>query len=159
VVVVGAIVVVDVVVVAHGPVVVEGIVVAVVDRMVVLVVMDVVVADELVGGRVVVVDGPGAARAVEGAGPGSLAVEDTPAVVCPRRGDGPEGGAAAAPGDLLVALLDPVAQPIQAHHLGKVGLLGAPAGGVRQVGQQIPTAVSRQAPGVGGGNHQPPPPN
>jgi hypothetical protein len=28
--------------------------------------------------------------------------------------------------DLLVALLDSVAQPIQAHHLGKVGLLGAP---------------------------------
>jgi hypothetical protein len=93
VVVVGAVVVVDVVVVAHGPVVVEGVVVVVV-----LVVMDVVVADELVGGRVVVVDGPGAARVVEGAGPGRLAVEDTPAVVCPGRGDGPEGGAVAAPG-------------------------------------------------------------
>jgi hypothetical protein len=91
VVVVGAVVV-DVVVVAHGPVVVEG----VVDGVVVLVVMDVVVADELVGGRVVVGDGPGAAPAVEGAGPGRLAVEDTPAVVCLGRGDGPEGGAAAA---------------------------------------------------------------
>src|SRR5512132_672797 len=31
--------------------------------------------------------------------------------------------------DLLVALLDPVAQPVQAHHLGQVGLLGAAAGG------------------------------
>jgi hypothetical protein len=102
VVVVGAVVVVEVVVVVvvvgHGPVVVEGVVVVVVDGVVVLVVMGVVVADELVGGRVVGVDGPGAARVVEGAGPGCLAVEDRPAVVGPGRGDGPEGGAAAAPG-------------------------------------------------------------
>jgi hypothetical protein len=110
VVVVGAVVVVDVVVVGHGPVVVEGVVVAVVDRVVVLVVVDVVGADELVGGRVVVVDGPGAARGVEGAGPGRLAVEDTPAVVCPRRGDGPEGGAAAAPG-APAAMAGPTATP------------------------------------------------
>ena len=96
-VVVGAVVVVDVVVVAHGPVVVEGVLVVVVDRVVVLVTMDVVAADELVG-REVVVDGPGAARVVEGAGPGRLAVEDTPAVVWPGRGDGPEGDAAAATG-------------------------------------------------------------
>jgi hypothetical protein len=109
VVVVGAVVVVDVVVVAHGPVVVEGVVVVVVDRVVVLVVME-VVAEELVGGRVVVVDGPGAARAVEGAGPGRLAVEDTPAVVCPGRGDGPEGGAAAAPGG-PAAMAGPTATP------------------------------------------------
>ena len=68
-VVVGAVVVVEVVVVGHGPVVVEGVVVAVVDGVVVLVVMEVVVADELVGGRVVVVDGAGAARVVAGAGP------------------------------------------------------------------------------------------
>jgi hypothetical protein len=43
--------------------------------------------------------------------------------------------------DLLVALLDPVAQPIQPHHLGKVGLLGAAGGGAGQVGQQVSTAV------------------
>jgi hypothetical protein len=98
VVVVGAVVVVDVVVVAHGTVVVEGVVVTVVDRVVVLVVMDVAAADEPVGGREVVVDGSGAARVVDGAGPGRLAVEDTPAVVGPGRGDGPEGGAAAATG-------------------------------------------------------------
>jgi hypothetical protein len=98
VVVVGAVVVVDVVVVGHGPVVVEGVVVVVIDGVVVRVVMEVVVADELVGGRLVVVDGPGAARVVEGAGSGRLAVEDTPAVVGPGRGDGPEGGAAAATG-------------------------------------------------------------
>ena len=102
-VVVGAVVVVDVVVVdvvgvAHGLVVVEGVVVAVVDRVVVPVVMDVVAADEPVGGREVVVDGRGAARAVEEPGPGRLSVEDTPAVVRPGRGDGPERGAAAAPG-------------------------------------------------------------
>ena len=109
VVVVGAVVVVDVVVVGHGPVVVEGVVV-VVDRVVVLVVMEVVVADELVGGREVVVDGPGAARAVEGAGPGRLAVEDTPAVVCPGRGDGPEGGADAGTGG-PAAMAGPTATP------------------------------------------------
>jgi hypothetical protein len=110
VVVVGAVVVVDVVVVAHGPVVVEGVVVAVVDGVVVLVVMDGVVADELVGGGVVVVDGPGAARVVEGAGPGCLAVEDTPAVVCPGPGDGPEGDAAAATGG-PAAMAGPTATP------------------------------------------------
>ena len=110
VVVVWAVVVVDVVVVAHGPVVVEGVVVAVVDRVVVLVVMDVVVADELVGGRVAVVDGPGAARAVEGVGLGRLAVKDTPAVVCPGRGDGPEGGAAAATAG-PAAMAGPMATP------------------------------------------------
>jgi hypothetical protein len=104
VVVVGAVVVVDVVVVAHGPVVVEGVVVAVVDEEVVL-----VVADEPVG-RVVVVDGPGAARVVAGAGPGCLAVEDTPAVVGPGRGDGPEGGAAAATGR-PAAMAGPTATP------------------------------------------------
>jgi hypothetical protein len=110
VVVVGAVVVVEVVVVAHGPVVVEGVLVVVVDRVVVLVVMGVVVADELVGGGEVVVDGPGATRVVEGAGPGCLAVEDTPAVVGPGRGDGPEGGAAAAPGG-LAAMAGPTATP------------------------------------------------
>jgi hypothetical protein len=93
VVVVGAVVVVDVVVVAHGPVVVEGVVVAVVDGVVV------VVAEVLVGGRVVVVDGPGC-----------LAVEDTPAGVCLGRGDGPEGGAAAATGG-PAAMAGPTATP------------------------------------------------
>jgi hypothetical protein len=97
VVVVGVVVVVEVVVVGHGPVVVEGVVVAVVDGVVVLVI-DVVVADERVGGRVDVVDSPGAARVVAGAGPGRLAVEDPPAFVWPGRGDGPEAGAAAATG-------------------------------------------------------------
>jgi hypothetical protein len=104
VVVVGAVVVVDVVVVGHGPVVVEGVVVVVVDGVVV------VVAEVLVGGGEVVVDGLGAARVVEGAGPGCLAVEDPPAVVGPGRGDGPEGGAAAAPGGLAV-MAGPTATP------------------------------------------------
>jgi hypothetical protein len=36
--------------------------------------------------------------------------------------------------DLLVALLDPVAQPIGADDLGKLGLLGATAGGAMKVG-------------------------
>jgi hypothetical protein len=40
--------------------------------------------------------------------------------------------------DLLVALLDPVAQPIGTDDLGKLGLLGAAAGGASQVAQQIP---------------------
>src|SRR5215218_3328238 len=60
--------------------------------------------------------------------------------------------------DLLVALLDPVAQPIQAHHLGQVRLLAAAAGRPGQVGQQIPAAMPRQPGRVGGGHHQPQPP-
>src|SRR6266542_663035 len=45
------------------------------------------------------------------------------------------------PLDLLVALLDPVAQPVQAHHLGQVGRRKRrcpPALGVGQVGDQVP---------------------
>jgi hypothetical protein len=47
--------------------------------------------------------------------------------------------------DLLVALLDPVPQPIQPHHLGQVGPLGAAAGRSSQVGQQIPSCCARAA--------------
>jgi hypothetical protein len=60
--------------------------------------------------------------------------------------------------DLLVALLDPVPQPIQPHHLGQVGPLGAAAGRSSQVGQQVPAAVHGQPGRVGGGHHQPQPP-
>ena len=56
--------------------------------------------------------------------------------------------------DLLVALLDPVAQPVQAHDLGQLGLLGAARCRSGQVGQQIPGAVPGQA---GRGRCWPPP--
>src|SRR5213075_3461458 len=36
--------------------------------------------------------------------------------------------------DLLVALLDPVAQPVAAHHLGQRGAVVRAAGGMRAVG-------------------------
>ena len=68
----------------------------------------------------------------------------------PVPADGPVGadlevGPAELAFDLLVALLDPVAQPVQAHDLGQVGRLGAAAGGSGQVGQQVPGAVRRAA--------------
>src|SRR6266542_4255169 len=57
--------------------------------------------------------------------------------------------------DLLVALLDPVAQPVQPHDLAELGLLGAARGGASQVGQQIPGGQLGQPLWVGGGHHQP----
>ncbi len=57
--------------------------------------------------------------------------------------------------DLLVALLDPVAQPIGADDLGELGLLGAAAAGAMKVAQQVPGGKLRQPGWVGGGHHQP----
>ena len=81
----------------------------------------------------------------------------------PVAADGPvasdlEVGPAELALDLLVALLDSVAQPVQPHDAGEVGLLGAPGDGTWQVGQQIPGAVPRQAGRVGRCHDQPQPP-
>jgi hypothetical protein len=40
--------------------------------------------------------------------------------------------------DLLVALLDPVAQPIGGHDLRQLGLLRATCGRAMKVGEQLP---------------------
>jgi hypothetical protein len=77
--------------------------------------------------------------------------------IAPVQGD-LEVGPAQLTLDLLVARLDPVAQPVQAYHLGKLGRLGPAAGGTGQVGQQVSGTVPRQLAGVGGGHHQPQPP-
>src|SRR5215211_2764200 len=54
---------------------------------------------------------------------------------------------------------DPVAQAVQAHHLGQVGRRegrwAPPAGRSGQVGDQVPGGQLRQRGGVGGGHHQP----
>ncbi len=53
-----------------------------------------------------------------------------------------------APLDLLVLLLDPVPQPVEAHHRGDVGP------GHRQRRRQVPGRRLRQGRRVGGGDHQ-----
>src|SRR4029453_4321236 len=90
-------------------------------------------------------------------------------VVSPRpaagAGAAPPGGAALEVGpaqlvfDLLVALLHPVAQPIQTHEFGQVGRwerwTRLSAAGAGEVGNQIPGGQPRH-PGRGGGRPHPP---